>query len=156
MDPKIFDLVTQRPNPELKVDNLLCPYGCEGAAFKEIVHMETMVGCSPKGDRDLNHHWISYQCQTCMKVFCKEHRAGNVWYTKKGKVLLGFPDCFEDYTYTCRRCDGEVVRNYTDLSGKAVPKYLTSQRIDGMMVKLYRTFYSCRQCKEKVELKEDF
>ena len=150
----LFDLVTQRPDPTLTVDALRCPWGCEDPLLEIGEPCGTLVG----GDPDPNHYWLDSQCHTCTRVFCLEHKGGNVWYVachyhgRRGspQVLLGMPCCFEGYTYTCVACEGQVRRRYRDLNeDKPLEGPLGGRRF-------YRTEYHCGACGARCSVERDY
>jgi hypothetical protein len=122
-----LDLVKERPDPTLTLDNKKCPF-CDSSNIKETDHSMTLVG----GDRDYNHHWRNHVCNACNKEFIIEHKLDfadknpNIWYVDRitHKVLKGIPSCFESYIYTCSKCNGAVHRIYTALDGITEVKYL--------------------------------
>ena len=133
----------------------LCPYGCDGLA--KIHNTETtLIGGGPP---DPNHVWKSCSCPNCNRKFIRESKDCEVWYTTDRKpharILRGFPNCFEGYTYTHMDCGGDVLRRHTALDGCSEPERLGVQ-IGGPDAgkKIYRTFYRCEKCGEQREVDE--
>lgn len=154
----LFDLVTERPDPALTVDAPVCPWGCEDPLLEIGEACGTLVG----GDPDPNHYWLDSQCHTCTRIFCLEHREGNVWYTaghyhgRRGapQVLLGMPSCWEGYTYTCKVCGDQIGRRYRDLDED---KPLEGPRVSTLGgAKEYRTEYHCRACGARQGVEKDY
>lgn len=76
----------------------------------------------------------------------------NVWITNtSGKLLRGAPNCYESYIYTCKKCNGDVHRNYLDLKGEKA-KYLITTVGGG---KEYTTHFNCTKCDNGGEVNSD-
>lgn len=153
---KLFELVKERPSPSLTRDETICPF-CNSHNVKINEHWETLVG----GDPDPNHHWKSSTCNDCKEDFTHEYKYNNVWYTKKGKILKGIPSCFENYIYTCNKCDGDVIRKYTKLDGSDLQGadgiVLTiTTTMDGKWIKQFRIFYVCQKCNSSIEVPDEY
>lgn len=143
----LADLAVINDHPDLSIPKTFCPHGCHG----KVVRMQTM-STALGGDPDPNHYWVSCRCQECGEDFTKEHKYQNVWYTKKGRVLLGRHSCFESYIYACRHCGGDVTRQHMELDGKTAAASLSWDLEAGGMTAQFRTFYRCAGCKEQVEV----
>lgn len=102
------NIVVQRQDPSLKEHETICPFGCINATFHSQGSQSTEYG-APKDGVDPNHHRYHFACDKCGRDFSKESCRGNVWYTTRGRVLRGSPNCPEDYyTYICNACGGDV------------------------------------------------
>lgn len=140
----LLDFVRQRPLRERASGKPKCPF-CGGKEVAVGGHRQTLVGGGPGSDP--NHHWYNCDCLDCQKSFVREVHDGNVWYTKDHAVLKGMPSCFESYIYSCKKCGGEVVRDYRQMDGKTEAKILCLD-LDGPH---YRTFYRCGKCGLEIE-----
>lgn len=93
--------MTQRKLTEKPSDPPTCP-DC-GAPAQEYQHEQTCLGwLRLAGSEDPNHHWSWCRCAE-RHEFVREHKSGNVWYTRSrtlpAVVLSGVPNCFERYVY---------------------------------------------------------
>lgn len=150
----LFEKVTQRPLDEKPEDAAKCP-SCNSEDLEKKSECATLVGWPGEGP-DPNHRWYDYVCRACQNRFFRECKDDNVWYTKKKYVLLGMPNCFEEYIYQCKNCGGDVRQCHTALDGKSKVRCLTTEKIDGKWVKKYRTFYVCDGCSQGTEVEADY
>lgn len=147
-DQPPYEFVTEAPDDSLYTKRTFCPFGCKDGQIVKRDTQTTLVG----GGREANHEWHYCTCRTCGQEFTREDAHGATWYTAKGKVLAGFPNCYEGYTFTHVNCGGEVVRFYTELDGKMEAGFLrTTFAADGKHVKHYRTFFTCKKCAGSAE-----
>lgn len=144
-----LDLVIERPDSELKIDEYLCPY-CNSTNVEATPQGQTLVA---DYGTDANHVWTGIQCNDCGKTCTHEHRSFNSWYTdSRGKILRGIPSCFERYIYTCRHCGGDVVRKYLKLdSDEEVSCCSYGPDENGIWTPKQRTVFECHSCGESVE-----
>ena len=109
----LFEIIRQRPLPELTDDAPICPY-CESPDVMPGAQEMTTVG--GRG----NHGWEKCLCERCNGVFTRETKdydgPGHVWYTKKlhgaikgNLVIKGVHGCYENYLYDCAKCEGGLV-----------------------------------------------
>lgn len=145
--------VEQKREPELFGKSLFCPF-CGSAKAKIVATEETLLGWGGPPALDPNHTWEYSHCFDCSKDFVRESKKGNAWYTDKGRVLRGFPNCFESYEYIHVNCGGPVKRRNTERDGKTPAKVLTTAYVDGERVPEYRTFYDCGKCDATIETQE--
>lgn len=143
--------VEQKREPELFGKPIFCPF-CGSAKVEVVVTQETLLGYT--GPLNPNHVWEGSHCSDCSKDFARESKSGNAWYTANGRVLRGFPNCFESYEYAHVDCGGSVKRRHTKLDGKTPPKVLSTKGIGPDQVREYRTFYDCGKCGASIETQE--
>ena len=151
----ILDIVSNRPSNEKRKNAVVCPY-CDSIDVSKYGTISTSVGYVGV---DRNHKWTECYCNDCEKKFTRESKGPNsVWYVDKDKnILKGIPTCFEDYTYQCAKCGGEVKRSYFKV-GTNEPVFSLTSGLDenGNWVKYYRTEYRCIKCGYGGEVKEDY
>jgi hypothetical protein len=144
----LLEMVAQKPLAQ-GIGTTTCP-------FCEMAHQYTLVGGIGE---DPNHHWVSCRCRSCGKMFTKEYKRGNVWYTNSdAMVLRGVPSCFENYTYTCATCGADVERHYRELDGVTPLKgqgLCYSNGPNGMEPQ-QRCFYECDVCDEAIEYPQEY
>jgi len=112
--PEIFELIAERPDPQLRIDEYICPFCKSGQNVEVKDTVSTNEGGI--GDGDFSHEWNKCICNDCDKAFTQEHKSHNTWYTYTSgdihrRVILGLPlclSCFNHYTYTCVHCKGLV------------------------------------------------
>lgn len=153
------DIVTQRPISEAPTDPSRCPY-CESTDTKVVRRYSTLLGFS--GPVNTNHQWYESLCSGCKRLYTREVKGLNVWYTGERtqdgaapQVLRGLPSCFESYKYTCSKCSGPVLRVHRDRAGNPTTS-LSSSTIDGVWVRHYTIHYNCTQCGHGGETAEDY
>ncbi len=152
------DIVTQRPISEAPTDPSRCPY-CESTDTKVVRRYSTLLGFS--GPVNTNHQWYESLCSGCKRLYTREVKGLNVWYTPyrdrdsvgDPQVLKGLPSCFESYQYTCAKCSGPVLRTHRDLRGNATHS-LSERNVDGVWVREYTTHYNCTKCGHGGEVEE--
>ena len=158
IDRALLTFVRQQLLAEKPSDNPHCPH-CGSLKVRQTEHSHTLIGGGDgTADGDPNHNWVHYHCR-CGQPFVREYKDGNVWYTDargSGRVLLGVPNCFERYVYTCRACGGDVNRRHTAMDGITPVGSLSSSWSDGAKryVPKYRTFYACDLCDQEIEVDE--
>lgn len=139
---KIYEIVTQRPEWGLRRHNVFCPFCsskecCPGTGYETSTH-------DP-------HSWTEFTCMDCSQKFVFESKSGQGWYTKEGKVLRGFPNCFEAYVYTCSQCGSDVIRKCLNKSDGAEATSISHQRQpDGSFASSQFYKYECISCKVHV------
>jgi DNA-directed RNA polymerase subunit RPC12/RpoP len=144
----LLDIVQERALTELPTDPATCPY-CGSTDVKVVSRSSTLLGFT--GPVDPNHQWHESVCNGCKKLYTRELKELNVWYTAErgyrevSRVLKGIPTCFEDYQYTCAKCSGPVLRAHRDRAGNPT-KVLSSRQVNGVVVRDYTTHYNCTQC----------
>jgi hypothetical protein len=145
-----LSFVKERPNPDLKIDEYICPY-CLSSDVETKGSSATLVG--GRKEDDVNHVWTKCSCKSCWNSFVHEHRHNNVWYTSQGKILAGIPSCFESYIYTCSSCGGNVHRHYRELDGitKTNGFLKTAYDENDIWTKYYKVFFECENCKKSAE-----
>ena len=137
---RLFSLVTQRPDRSLKRRfDVACPV-CNSKKVRCSKSYETTAAFG-------NHTWDETHCLICSEVFVVEARNLEVWYTKDGKILKGFPNCFEEYIYTCSKCGADVKRqcyNKSDNQTAASTSYYSQPDGSWYGGQYYR--YDCVAC----------
>ncbi len=136
-----LDIVTEREDRSLKIDEIFCPF-CKSTNILINDSLKTLLG--GREEDDVNHVWTTCKCEECGEKFAHEHYENNTWYTQDREVILGIPNCFEDYIYHCKFCGGNVKRYYVD---KITNKPAKSITIDSGGSKSYDVIFRCDQCK---------
>jgi len=144
VEDAIFALVADRP-VKFSVRNN-CPY-CTSTDVQMISRYSTVNYPDP-------HFSDNCVCTACERSFCRERKGANIWFTSKGKVLLGMPSCFESYTYTCRHCGGDVQREYRELDGVTLLVGNALRSAEGKPQ--FRPFYKCSKCNREIEYPENY
>jgi len=148
----LFDIVKQRPNKKLNLNNATCPF-CKSKDYINLESITTLLGWS--GKTNPNHQWHWRKCSDCNKIYVVEEKENNIWIVdiETKKVMDGMPSCFEDYLYTCSKCNGDVYRFYTSLKGDKKVKSLSESWDEKLKkyIKHYRIFFECKNCGVKVE-----
>ncbi len=155
MFQKLIDFVNQTRLDEKPSSPPICPYDrCQSFDIDSYKTRTTLLGGEQGIDNNINHTWKSCYCNKCGLSFVRETKYGNVWYTDEyNNVLAGIPNCFENYIYTHKGCDGNVNKNYTQLDGITnVMTLHSSVAEDGSLQDEYRTFYHCDKCTTKIEV----
>jgi len=149
-----LDIVKERPDWSIK-SKPVCPF-CKSTNVKKGGGVTTLVGGK------YNHIWNECECRKCHEKFTLETKErGRLlkpmrWYTKKGKILRGIPACFECYIYTCKKCNGNVVRKYVRLDSNEPVEILSSGTDDnGVWCNKYRIIFRCESCGAEVESEND-
>lgn len=144
----LLDVVQERALTELPTDPAKCPY-CGSTNVTVFGTTSTLVGFT--GTVNPNHQWQECGCDGCKKLFTREVKGLDVWYTARRDssgatiILRGVSSCFESYQYTCTKCSGPVLRTHKDMAGN--PTQVLSTRVeDGVWVREYTTHYNCTQC----------
>lgn len=147
--------VTETPIAERPSQQASCP-DCGGANLRCFGTSTTLIGGGDGTlDGDPNHRHEDHECRDCGSRFYRETKSGKVWYAREGKVLRGFPACFESYQYTHRDCGGAVLRHYTKLNGETPVQSLGISFVDGKAIRDYRTFFRCEKCAAQIESDHD-
>ncbi|MFW5890946.1 MAG: hypothetical protein ACOCUI_01905 [bacterium] len=151
-----LDLVKERPDENLKIDEFICPF-CDSTEVEKLGGHTTLVA----GSGDPNHVWTFLRCKKCGNKSTHEHIDYNTWYTlgiQGSKILKGIPSCFENYIYTCKFCNGEVVRKYYGKKSNKKVKVLSTilNEETGEFEKQYKTVFECRDCKKSIESDVDY
>lgn len=151
---EFLDLVTQKIDPDLDPDHPVCPF-CNSSNVAKGGESTTLLGWT--GDINPNHRWADCSCKECNQTWTIEIKGDfdryNVWYTKDKKVLRGIPTCFEHYAYTCRYCDGDVIRHYFNKNTRDKAMVLA---YNGNGEKSFDTFFVCEKCKREVKSSSDY
>ena len=149
---EFFNIIKERPDNSLLYSKVICPF-CNSEDVHCYDEISTLAGNN-------NHYGSYYNCNSCQKKFIREKKLNNVWYTdlKTKQVLKGIPSCFEQYYYTCSKCEGKVYVKHLKLdSDDIVETMLTifDKKVD-KYIKQYRTFYICEKCGLYTESENDF
>lgn len=147
--------VAETPIAERPSQKASCP-DCGGRKLRSLGTSTTLIGGGDGTlDGDPNHRHEDWQCRDCGARFYRETSHGKVWYTREGKILRGFPNCFESYQYTHHECGGAVLRHYTDMDGTTPARGLSTSITDGKWTRHYRTFFRCEKCAAQIETERD-
>lgn len=145
----LAELTSDEPIAEKPKDAATCP-SCRGESLTHHGSARTLVaGSSPEDTFNINHYTHDLRCNACNLRFTREHKDGNVWYAdgKTARLLRGVPSCFESYGYNCRKCGGEVEREYRKMDGFTKTATLGSRAKEGGgWERDYRTFFFCKGC----------
>lgn len=147
-NPALQEMVVNGPIEETAAH---CP-ACESTDIEKRGTVTTLVGFGPEWP-DPNHKWTDIKCNACGLCCTREEKSGNVWYTKDNVILIGVPNCFESYVYTCK-CSGRVTRKHTTLDGITPVQTLSYTWENGVSKKHFKTFYSCGSCNKIIEVDE--
>lgn len=140
----LLDIVKERLIAEYPSSEASCPF-CQSKHLTQHEHWYTLVGGGDGTlDGDPNHHHWLYVCDDCKECFYRESSSGVVWYTHPTnlKILNGLPNCFENYVYTCVKCNGNIRRVNTDMDGVNEVLWLSYSEKG----KEFRTFWDCVNC----------
>jgi hypothetical protein len=127
-----------------------CP-NCKGGFLDFLGSSTTMLSWT--GGKNPNHQKKQFRCKGCKYEFTIEEKLGNKWWTesKSNVVLIGVPNCYESYVLKCK-CNGLIFRTFTQEDGDT-PIHILRREAQGR--KYYRTFWTCRKCKQRLETEED-
>ena len=160
--PELYKYVTDRPINEKPSDKASCPFASTHHKHNIVIveSRRTLLGGGDGSiDNDPNHNWIYYECRTCERTFCREYKSGKVWYTHRGALIRGFPNCFETYFYHCAKChhvtgkrEIRYLDGITSTNGTMSWKYNETTKEN---VPQFREFYICSNCKFEAELLEE-
>ena len=147
---EFLDIVSNKPE-KINHKKHNCPY-CGSKKTKIELGSQTLVGYLGKKD-NVNHYWDNGHCEGCLKEWTVEYVGKNTWLTSNQKILRGIPSCFENYTYSCNKCNGEVRRSHYNKGTRDIAKSLITIIGDD---KQYDTYFRCEKCGQEAKSFNDY